>query len=246
MDLLGSGPIQADWAPSLYVAMEVEKISHWEKLPRALKDSGQVGSKRGPPHDAYLTRPICTVTLFGYLGHHFGRPRRPLDRTVATYGSLVKTRCRFIPIRVKRMLHLGHHWDTISTPSSTKVIRKLKKYASKEQADTKLISDPPPSSPKWLKHHKYHMFQRVQPNPFEWLWGHFEALIRACLGSVFMICGLRRSWEAHVAKQNVVRSFQTLENWHCPPWGRSGAPEGPNPVCSFIYIYIYIYIYVKR
>ena len=127
LDLLGSGPIQADWAPSLYVAMEVEKISHWEKLPRALKDSGQVGSKRGPPHDAYLTRPICTVTLFGYLGHHFGRPRRPLDRTVATYGSLVKTRCRFIPIRVKRMLHLGHHWDTISTPSSTKVIRKLRK-----------------------------------------------------------------------------------------------------------------------
>ena len=151
MDLLGSGPIQADWAPSLYVAMEVEKISHWEKLPRALKDSGQVGSKRGPPHDAYLTRPICTVTLFGYLGHHFGRPRRPLDRTVATYGSLVKKECSIWEI-------IGTSFRPQGPQKSTKVIRKLKKYASKNQAATKLISNPSPSGPKCLKHHKYHMF----------------------------------------------------------------------------------------
>jgi len=33
---------------------------------------------------------------------------------------------------------------------------------------------------------------------------------------------------------------RTPENRPGPPWGRSRAYEGSNPICSFIYIYIYI------
>ena len=59
------------------------------------------------------------------------------------------------------------------TPKSTKVTKKQKKQAPRKQAEQKSISDPSPTSPMQLPHSKYHMFRRVHPSPFEWLWGHF-------------------------------------------------------------------------
>ena len=60
-----------------------------------------------------LPRTLYFQFFLWHLGHQFGRPRRPLDRTVATHGSLVKKRCHFVPIFLKIVLHLGdlgHHF----------------------------------------------------------------------------------------------------------------------------------------
>ena len=102
-----------------------------------------------------------TLNFKAFLGTWttiFGCHRQTLDRTLATYGSFVKKSYHFRSIWVKRVPHLGYHWDIIETPRSTKVIRELKKYASKKQVETKLTSNPSPSGPKWLEQCKYHVF----------------------------------------------------------------------------------------
>ena len=164
----------------------------------------------------------------------------PLSRTGATLSPSWWKECSIWEI-------IGTSFRPQGRQKSIKVIRKLKKYASQNQAATKLISNPSPSGPKCLKHHEYHMFWRVHPNPFEWLWSHFEALVGALFGFTFhdfwakaFMGGTRREAE-HLQELPITRklAFRPVV-----PHGGEVGPPRPQIQYARLYIYVYIYMYL--
>ena len=128
--------------------------------------------------------------------------------------------------------NLGVYFECYVDPQISKKHKEPTKVTPGKVADKKSISDPSPSGPMWFPQHKYHMFWRVHPCAFEWLWGHF----RAPSGVTFWLFWALR---AVLEKLETRRNLQVFRDLH--PAGsqgpgnqvsRDGGELGPRRPCS--------------